>query len=162
MTFRRAALVVLAVGAIVLLPSLAQADITAFVGSVRTTVPQTVFGAAVSGSFTIVAFELEYTNANGTADVAKGTPGLSFSAFVRTPTGRVQFYGGLGVGVYRETLGEASANWNTTMNVGGGLTVGLSGPLRVRVDYRIITIKNPATSQSTSRQRVYAGVNLKF
>ncbi|MCX6539912.1 MAG: hypothetical protein NT151_13410 [Acidobacteria bacterium] len=162
MTFRRATTVVLGVGAMVLLPSLAQADITAFLGSLRTAVPQTVRGVAAGGTLIVVGVELEY--ANGPEDVATATPGLStgtISALVRTPTGRIQFYGAVGVGLYRQTLGTQT-NTNTTACVGGGVTIGLAGPLGVRVDYRIITLRNPMHADASTRQRIYAGVNFKF
>jgi opacity protein-like surface antigen len=162
MTFRRAAAVVLAGGAMVLLPSLARADITAFVGSIRTASSQNVRGVAVGGTLIVVGVEFEYANAP--EDVAVAMPGLStgtISALVRTPTGRIQVYGTAGVGVYRETLGILT-NTNTTGCVGGGVTIGIAGPLRVRIDYRVITLRNSMTADTSTRQRVYAGVNVKF
>ena len=160
MTFRRAAAAVLAGGAMVLLPSPAQADITAFIGSIRTAHSQNVRGVAVGGTLIVVGLEFEYANAP--EDVAM--PGLStgtVSALFRTPTGRIQIYGTAGVGMYRETLG-ALTNTNTTGCVGGGVTIGVAGPLRVRIDYRVITLKNSMTPDTSTRQRVYAGANVKF
>jgi hypothetical protein len=162
MTIRRATAAALGVGALLLLPSLAFADITAFLGSVRTPTPQFVYGGAISGSITIVVFELEYTK--GAENVTKGTPGLSlgtFSVYLRTPTGRVQFYGGLGAALYRETLGTQS-NTNYGLCAEGGITVGVTGPLRVRVDYRVMALHGPLDGDATNRHRIYLGALVKF
>ncbi|MCX6543581.1 MAG: hypothetical protein NTV05_04110 [Acidobacteria bacterium] len=165
MTFRPTAAAVLAVGAL-LLPSPARADVTAFIGSLKSTAPQaasqTVSGVAAGVTLVVVGFEFEYSHASEDAAAAKA--GLStgmVSALVRTPTGRIQFYGMVGVGVYRETLG-ASATTNTMASVGGGATIGLAGPLGVRIDYRLFTLRNPANADTSTRHRIYAGVNLKF
>jgi hypothetical protein len=40
--------------------------------------------------------------------------------------------------------------------------IGIAGPLRVRIDYRVITLRNSMTADTSTRQRVYAGVNVKF
>jgi hypothetical protein len=162
MTLRRCAAVILAGGAMLLLPSPAHADITAFLGSLRTADPQAVRGISAGGTLLVVGVEVEYSRAS--EDALTGTPGISagtVNALVRTPTGKIQFYGTVGVGVYRETLGSAG-NTNTTACVGGGMTVGLAGPLRLRIDYRVITLSNPMRADTGTRQRIYAGVNLKF
>ena len=161
MTIRRAA-VVLAAGAILLVPSLAHADITGFLGSLRTTNPQTVSGVAASVTLIVVGVEFEYANAP--ENVSTLTPRLStgmVSALVRTPTGKIQLYGTIGVGVYREARGIVT-NTNTASCIGGGVTIGLAGPLGVRLDYRIIGLRNSINADTSTRHRIYAGVNLKF
>ena len=46
------------------------------------------------------------------------------------------------------------------VNVGGGLKIVLAGPLRLRVDYRVFTLRgNPSHS---TPQRIYTGLNLAF
>ena len=46
------------------------------------------------------------------------------------------------------------------LNNGGGVKINLAGPLRVRIDYRVFTLRgNP---QHTNVQRIYAGLNLAF
>ena len=162
MTIRHAVAVLLAGGALVLSPSLAEADITAFLGSLRTAAPQTVRGVAVGGTLIVVGVELEY--ANSSEDVVSATPGLTTgmaSAIVRTPTGRVQAYGTVGAGIYRETLGGAT-NTNAALCIGGGVTVGLAGPFGVRVDYRILSLRNAMSATAATPKRFYAGVNFKF
>jgi opacity protein-like surface antigen len=49
---------------------------------------------------------------------------------------------------------------NFGLNVGGGVKVSLVGPLRLRFDYRVFTLKGDA--RHPRPQRLYAGVNLKF
>lgn len=162
MTLRRAVAVVLAGGALMLAPSVASADITAFLGSLRTATPQTVRGASVGGTLLVVGIELEY--ATSSEDVASATPGLStgmLSALARTPTGRVQLYGLLGAGLYRERQ-RGDTNTNAALCIGGGLTVALAGPLGVRIDYRVFSLRNSLNNDTPTRKRIYAGVNFKF
>ena len=61
--------------------------------------------------------------------------------------------------MYRERLGpdEESA---FLLNNGGGVKVNLAGPMRARVDYRVLSLKgNPRHS---TVQRIYAGLNFAF
>jgi hypothetical protein len=44
--------------------------------------------------------------------------------------------------------------------VGGGVKITLIGPLRLRLDYRVHTLRG--TSLYSNPKRFYAGVNLKF
>jgi hypothetical protein len=162
MTNRRAAAVYFAVGALLLLPDVARADITGFLGTMLKPTTQAMLGAAVSASIGPVGFEIEYAKAS--EDLAGREPGVStgiVSALVSTPTRKLQAYGALGVGVYRETLGLVKTT-GTLMAIGGGVSIGLSGPLRVRLDYRLIGFKNPIRADAGSRHRVYAGAVLRF
>jgi len=162
MSIRRAFAFLLAGGALVLSPSLAEADITAFLGSLRTAAPQTVKGIAVGGTLIVVGVELEY--ANSSEDVASATPGLTTgmaSAIVRTPTGRIQAYATAGAGIYRQSLAGAT-NTNAVLCIGGGVIVGLSGPFGVRVDYRVLSLRNAINTDTATPKRIYAGVNFKF
>ena len=71
----------------------------------------------------------------------------------------MQFYGTAGGGGYRETLfdpGETYAGYN----IGGGIKMSLAGPLRLRFDYRVFTLKGEP--RHANPQRFYAGINLKF
>jgi hypothetical protein len=45
-------------------------------------------------------------------------------------------------------------------NTGGGVKISLLGPIRLRVDYRVMTLKNGALTSPA--HRIYAGLNLKF
>jgi opacity protein-like surface antigen len=96
--------------------------------------------------------------------VIEGSPSLRtfmFNGLLQTPIpiARMQFYGTAGGGIYRETLLEDSET-NVGINVGGGVKITLIGPLRVRLDYRVTTLKGDP--RHPRPQRFYAGVNLKF
>jgi opacity protein-like surface antigen len=159
MRIRRFALPLLA---LLLVPSTASADITAFLGSTTTPVNRIVTGASIGAGLVIVGFEFEY--ARTSEDLPELAPGLRtymFNGLLQTPIpiAGMQFYGTIGGGVYHETLNRASET-NFGVNVGGGVKISLVGPLRLRVDYRVFTLSgDPLHSKP---QRFYAGLNLKF
>jgi hypothetical protein len=155
-------LVVASLLAVCCTPSAARADATAFLGRNSAGGDRsTVRGFAAGVSLVIVGFEFEY--ANSTKDETLQVPALrttSGNVFVQTiGIPAFQLYATTGAGFYRETLGpdEETA---FLLNNGGGAKIKLAGPLRVRVDYRIFTLRgNP---QHKNVQRIYAGVNLAF
>jgi hypothetical protein len=71
----------------------------------------------------------------------------------------MQFYATGGGGVYREELGVASQT-DVAANLGGGVKVGLIGPLRARFDYRVFKLRG--TPINDQYQRFYAGLNINF
>jgi hypothetical protein len=151
-----------ALAIVLLVPASASADVTAFFGTNRTPSDRTVKGFAIGTGLLIAGFEFEY--ANTSEDFPEGAPQLRtfmFNGLLQTPVpiARMQFYGTIGGGVYRETLGEASET-NFGINVGGGVKVTLVGPLRLRLDYRVCTLQG--TPLHAKPQRFYAGINLKF
>jgi hypothetical protein len=82
-----------------------------------------------------------------------------FNGIVSTPTTGIQFYGTVGGGFYRERLGgETETSFGT--NIGGGAKITLAGPLRLRIDYRVFSLRGGA--QHKTPQRFYAGLNLRF
>ena len=106
-------------------------------------------------------FEFEYSNSS--ENTTEATPAL------RTTSGNVslqtfglpgfQLYFTTGGGIYREKLGtdEETA---ALLNNGGGIKINIAGPMRARVDYRVLSLKgNPRHS---TVQRLYAGLNLAF
>ena len=151
---------VLALALMVATPSIARADATAFLG--RNSADDDRFvtrGFAVGASLLVVGFEFEY--ANSAEDPTEGLPSL------RTTSGNVfaqtfglpgfQLYATTGAGMYRERLGNDQET-AFLLNNGGGIKINLAGPIRVRVDYRVFTLKgNPKHS---TVQRIYAGLNL--
>ena len=162
MTIRRAIAVAVVAASVLLLPVPARADITGFIGTMIQPSTQPLVGVAVGGSILIVGFEFEYAKAS--EDTLALKPSLATgtgNVLVQTPIGRVQFYGTAGAGVYHETLGLVS-NTKTTVNVGGGVKIGLAGPLRLRLDYRVMTLNGSLRASGTTLQRFYAGINLKF
>jgi opacity protein-like surface antigen len=148
--------------ALLLVPSTASADFTAFLGSTTTPSNRIATGLAIGAGLVIVGFEFEYAHTN--EDLSELAPGLRtfmFNGLLQTPIpiAGMQFYGTAGGGAYRETLNEASET-NFGINVGGGVKLSLIGPLRLRIDYRVFTLSGNALHSKP--QRFYAGVNLKF
>jgi hypothetical protein len=147
---------------LLLIPSRASADITGFLGVNTTPTSRPVKGFAIGVGLIIVGFEFEYAGTN--EDVSELAPGLRtfmFNGLLQTPfpIAGMQFYGTAGGGVYRETLNDDSET-HVGVNIGGGAKISLLGPLRLRLDYRVFTLKgDPRHSRP---QRFYAGLNLKF
>jgi opacity protein-like surface antigen len=148
---------------ILLFPASAFADLTAFLGVNGTPSSRTVRGFSGGLSLVIVGFEFEY--ANTSEDEEELAPGLKtymVNGFVQTPfpIAGMQFYGTAGGGVFQESL-FGDSETNVGMNVGGGVKVNVVGPLRLRLDYRIFTLRGDDVRHSRP-QRFYAGLNLKF
>jgi len=145
-----------------LFPAAAAADATAFLGVNGTPANRPVRGFAGGIGLVIVGFEFEY--ATTSEDLEKAAPQLRtfmFSGLVQTPIpiGGLQFYGIAGAGAYRETLNDESET-HVGLNVGGGVKMSLIGPLRLRLDYRVFTLRG--APRHPRPQRFYAGLNLKF
>ena len=147
---------------LLLLPSRASADVTAFLGANPTPTARPVKGFAAGMGLLIVGFEVEYSSTN--EDTLKRAPGLRTfmgNGLVQTPIpiGGLQFYGTAGGGIFRETL-DLATKTNVGINVGGGVKMSLVGPLRLRLDYRVFTLNG--SPRHSKPQRFYAGINLKF
>jgi opacity protein-like surface antigen len=147
---------------LLLLPARASADVTGFIGTSSTPSTRLVKGLAVGTGLLIVGFEFEYAHTN--EDLQKAAPGVRtfmFNGLVQTPIpiAGMQFYGTAGGGVFRETL-DRDSETNLGINVGGGVKISLIGPLRLRLDYRVFTLRG--TPLYDKPQRFYAGINLKF
>jgi opacity protein-like surface antigen len=159
--------VVLVVGfalAILLSPSTASADLTAFLGTNPTPVNRLTTGFGVGFGLVIVGFEFEYGHTRDDDDLLEAAPSLRtfmFNGLLQTPVpiAGMQFYGTAGTGAYRETLNDDSET-NVGINVGGGVKINLAGPLRLRLDYRVFTLQGDP--RHSKPQRFYAGLNLKF
>jgi opacity protein-like surface antigen len=156
---------------LLLTPVPAFADLTAFLGSTTTPTARPARGFAIGTGLLIVGFEFEYSATEEDLEVTPGpefrAPDLRtfmFNGLVQTPVpiARMQFYGTIGGGVYREKLSIEPDNSQTNFgtNIGGGAKITLVGPLRLRVDYRIFTLRGDPRHKNV--QRLYAGVNLKF
>ena len=149
------------VGAL-LIPTTASADATAFLGVNATPSNRPLRGFAGGIGLIILGFEFEY--AQTSEDLDRAAPQLRtfmFNGIVQTPIpiAGLQFYGTAGGGGYRETLDRQSET-NVGVNVGGGVKMSLGGPLRLRLDYRVFTLRG--APRHTKPQRFYAGINLKF
>lgn len=151
-------------------PRPARADITGFLGAVRRpgTGPtsdhtmKSVTGASFGMGLIIVGFEVEgaITPEDTVNKVAGLKTGMA-NVMVQTPTSGVQLYATTGAGFFHETLGTV-ADTNLATNIGGGLKLALAGPLRLRLDYRIIHMNGRGDPTTSTVQRFYAGLNLKF
>jgi hypothetical protein len=80
---------------------------------------------------------------------------------IQTPAaiGGVQLYGTSGLGVYRERLGEVSET-ALAANIGGGVKIGVAGPLKLRLDYRLFRLRGSPIHDVY--HRAYAGATLGF
>lgn len=157
--------VFVACAAAFLVPSIAAADATAFIGAYTNPERQQVRGFAGGVGFIIVGVEGEYASAG--EDDSAGTPSLttvSGNVYAQTPIPifGTRFYATTGVGVYREKLDAIDhSETNVLFNTGGGAKITLIGPLRVRLDYRVLKLRGDPLRPSTVH-RLYAGVNLAF
>lgn len=143
-------------------PSVARADITAFLGITPTPQSRLTRGAAAGMGLVAVGFEVEV--ASTVEHVTDGVPGLRTgmaNGIVQTPiaVSGVQFYGTAGAGVYRESLAGTSET-NVAVNLGGGVKVKLAGPLRLRADYRLFRLRGAPVYETY--HRLYAGLTLGF
>ena len=152
----------MALAALVLLPSTASADFTAFLGVNPTPSSRVVRGLSLGVGLVIVGFEFEYANTSEDLDeLAPGLRTFMFNGLVQTPVpiAGMQFYATAGGGGYRETLNDVSET-HVGINVGGGVKMTLAGPLGLRLDYRVFTLQGDP--RHSKPQRFYAGLNLKF
>lgn len=154
----RVLLLVAALGVLAARP--AEADVTAFWGVASKPTAHSLKGFSLGINLLVLGFEGEYANAPERP--ADGTPGLvtgMLNGLVQTPTSKTQIYLTAGGGFFRERLGaDATTSFGT--NIGGGLKLGLAGPLRLRIDYRVFTLRGKPLHQTP--QRFYAGLNLNF
>ena len=159
----RIVLLTLSVAAMILCAAApADADLTAFVGTNATPSNRPVRGFAAGFSLLIIGFEFEFsdTAADETADAPRVRTGM-FNLLIQTPFGisGLQFYGTIGGGVYQEAGGGLEAT-NVGTNAGVGVKISVVGPIRMRLDYRVFSLRG--SPQHDTHQRFYAGLNLGF
>jgi hypothetical protein len=151
-----------------LLPRPAFADITAFFGVNPTPLSRPVRGVSVGMGLIIVGFEFEYANSSDAIADEPSADGVApqlrtymGNGLLQTPIpiAGMQFYATAGGGVYQEEFVTRSET-HFGINVGGGVKINLIGPLRLRLDYRVFTLKGSPVYERP--QRFYAGLNLKF
>ena len=110
----------------------------------------------------MVATEFEYAN-NGD-NVEEGAPGLRTlmgNLMVQTPFAifRFQPYATVGLGYYRERL-DTQVESGLGFNSGVGFKTTIFGPLKARVDYRVLKLRGEPLYGTV--HRVYSGVHLSF
>jgi opacity protein-like surface antigen len=158
---KRCAVAGLALFLLIAVPSSAAADVTAFLGAATTPTTRSGKGIAIGIGLVIVGFEFEYSNIS--EDEAQGAPGIKTgmgNLVVMTPTHKIQLYGTTGGGLFRETYRDrTSTNFGT--NIGGGAKIALAGPIRLRVDYRVLRLNGTQTLFKNVK-RMYVGLSLSF
>jgi opacity protein-like surface antigen len=140
----------------------AAADVTAFLGANMSPANRQVRGGAIGFSLLVIGFEVEYAfTPDDPAALAPSLKTGSGNLVLQSPVAflGIQPYFTTGGTVYRETLGSHS-DTSFGLNTGGGVKVSLIGPLRMRVDYRVLRLGGGALTSPA--HRVYAGLNLKF
>ena len=143
-----------------LTPRDAAADFTAFYGFNATPSKRSAMGFSLGVGMMIVAFEFEYGRT--LEDELDGAPSLTtgmFNGLIQTPTSGLQLYFTAGGGAYRERFREFQDTAIAT-NIGGGMKMRLAGPVRLRVDYRIFSLKGDPLFPNP--KRLYAGLNIAF
>jgi hypothetical protein len=145
--------------AALLVPVAAAADVTAFWGVAPTPAARAARGFAFGLSLVVFGFEFEYSNTSEhLEEFAPSVRTGMLNGLIQTPT-RVQLYLTAGGGLYRDRLNEEGETSFGT-NIGGGVKMPLVGPLRLRLDYRVFTLRGDPIV--TNLQRIYAGANLTF
>ena len=151
-------------------PAKAFADATLFIGANTSPANRTAKGVAIGVGLLFIGFEFEYSDT--TDDLPSRSPGLKTgmgNVLLQTPGAffGIQPYFTAGGGVYHEDLSTSGTvttslidNTGFGMNTGGGVKINLLGPVRLRVDYRVFSLKQNANTSPV--HRVYAGINLKF
>ena len=157
---RYCAIALLVPGALLLHPAPAAADITAFYGTSSTPESRSAKGVAIGVGIVLIGFEFEYSKIS--EEEAKAAPGLTTGTgniVVMTPSFKFQLYATTGGGIYREQWRDFTTT-GFARNIGGGVKVGIAGPIRVRIDYRLFSLNgSPIISRY---HRVYGGVSLSF
>jgi hypothetical protein len=141
----------------------ALADATLFIGTSSTAEGRRTTGFSIGAGLIIVGFEFEYARIR--EDAETGAPSVRTfmgNVLAQTPiaVSGLQFYGTVGGGFYRESFEADAVETNIGTNIGGGVKIGLAGPLRLRLDYRLFKLRGSAVAENP--QRFYAGLNLAF
>lgn len=141
-------------------PAPARADLTGFFGFSPTPSKRSTRGFAVGINLLVVGFEFEYGNT--TQDESQAAPSLKtrmFNGLLLTPSGSTQLYLTGGAGYYTEQYRDHKESSLATC-IGGGLKLGLAGPLRLRLDYRVFHLRGNPLYRNP--KRFYAGVSVAF
>ena len=139
----------------------AYADFTFFVGSNQTPSNRSLKGFALGGG-KMIGVEFEYaSNGENLSEVTPALRTFSGNALVQTPFAVMGFqpYATAGTGMYRERLDtQTETAW--VFNSGVGVKTSLFGPLKIRVDYRVLKLRGEPLHSTV--HRIYSGVHLAF
>jgi hypothetical protein len=114
------------------------------------------YGAALTSTW-FQAIGLEAEAARMPLDSADGTmTSFTGSALLAPPVGSITFYGGLGIGIYRQTLGgEGETSTLRCFILGAKVKLGL---LVLRGDYRNLTLSGSPLLEMDKRYSIGAGI----
>jgi len=150
--------VVLTLGALLLRPAPARADLTAFWGISPTPATHQTHGFSIGANASVFGAEFEWGNTSEkTSSAAPALRTYMFNGMLITPGRKFQVYLAAGWGRYRETL-SASQETGSVTNVGVGVKVKLLGPIKLRLDYRTFSLRG--TPIIRNPKRFYAGITL--
>lgn len=155
-----------AVGAALVLAGLAApspasaGDVTAFVAYPRPSGAwNRGFGAALSSTwFNVLSFEGEAARIPGETTDA-GMTSFTASALLAPPIGVLTPYGGLGIGVYRQNIGDDSETGRLRALILGA-KVKLGGLIVVKGEYRRLDLSDEALMPMD--ERISAGAGIAF
>jgi hypothetical protein len=138
--------------ALLLVPATAAADATFFYGrQTSDNDKSSTRGFALGVSMAIVGFEFEYANVKGDETLLrpslKTTSGNVLLQTIGIPN---QFYFTTGGGYYQEELGKRRGE-SLPVEHWGRCEATHQGPLRVRVDYRIFSLKGSPRDKTQHR-----------
>lgn len=152
---------ILAAAMLLAAASPAYADATFFIGTNSSPSNRQLRGFSF-GTGSMIGWEFEY--ANSVEERAEAAPGLRTfigDVLLQTPFSIAGFqpYVIGGIGMYRERL-DAHQETSLAFDTGAGVKMTLFGPVRIRVDYRVLKLQGDALEGTA--HRVYSGVNVRF
>lgn len=140
----------------------ARADLTIFAGLQNAPSVRPTSGIGLGFGLLLVGWEVEIARVSEEAEhlapsIAIGTG----SVYVQNPIpiSGVQVYAIAGAGLYRERLANVYEQFDVHLALGGGAKIALVGPLKLRLDYRYLRLRD---ALSENPQRLYAGLTLSF
>jgi hypothetical protein len=149
-------------------PVSARADATVLVGLTSVDDPRPSYAFSFGYRPSAVGFEIEYVSTMP-GDYSAG--GIFASVIVQPVTiSKVQIFTVGGVGVWGEGFeGGKRTGVLTAGNIGGGALVPLSGPLRLRLDYRLFLLGEVSKEEvgaiapgTKHPQRIAVGIHVVF
>jgi hypothetical protein len=153
-----AAGLVLALGGLVAPASASAGDVTAFVALPRPSDSwERGYGAALSSTwFNMVTFEGEAARVPGTRTDEQMTS-FTASALLSPPVGALTPYGGLGIGLFRQTVGDDADTGRLRAWILGA-KVKLGGLVVVKGEYRRLELSGDPLLPMDSRLSFGAGI----
>ncbi len=142
-------------------------NVTAFAGVAMAPGPYAAIGVAVGVRPRPIPVSLEFEYSRSRSDPAAGVPAIATFAgnllvqWPRQPS-RFQFYGTFGLGLYVLLLDHHSSEANDARNIGGGAKVTLTGPLKLRMDYRAFFLAPIGGEYHSNEHRFYVGIVAGF